>query len=176
MLRQLYKIYCCPDFILQNNLMVTVKYILEEGDELNVIRQLFDEYAKELNENLCFQSFDEELRNPLKKYGSPSGSLLLAFWNNVSSGCIALQPLSEKGSCEMKRLYVRQAYRQHGIGDELVKMLLLDAKEKGYKKMVLDTLERLHQAIALYVKNGFKKTSAYYKNPLSGVVYMEKVL
>jgi GNAT superfamily N-acetyltransferase len=50
------------------------------------------------------------------------------------------------------------------------------AKETGYKKMVLDTLERLQPAIQLYLKHGFANTSAYYQNPLPGVVFMEKVL
>ncbi|WP_018612891.1 GNAT family N-acetyltransferase [Segetibacter koreensis] len=156
--------------------MITIKPILKDCNELSIIRDLFEEYLKELNENLCFQSFDEELQNPLKKYGSPSGSLLLAFYNDEPAGCIALQPLSEKGICEMKRLYVRPQFRQVGLGDLLVQALLAAAKEKGYNKMVLDTLERLQPAIRLYVKHGFENTSAYYKNPLPNVVYMQKVL
>jgi putative acetyltransferase len=156
--------------------MVIIKRISDNNQELNFIRDLFQEYSNELNENLCFQSFDEELKNPLKKYGGSYGSLLLAFWNNEPAGCIALQPLNKEGVCEMKRLYVRPQYRKFGIGEELVKMLLTEAKEKGYKKMVLDTLERLQAAIRLYEKYGFKNTSAYYINPLPNVVYMEKFL
>ena len=143
---------------------------------MNLIRKLFREYSEELNENLCFQSFDEELKNPLKKYGPPAGSLMIAYWNNEVAGCIALQPLAEQGVCEMKRLYVRPPYRKHGIGDELIKLILQEATQKGYTKMVLDTLERLQSAIRLYVKHGFENASAYYQNPLPGVVYMQKML
>lgn len=156
--------------------MVIIKRISDNNQEVNIIKDLFQEYSNELNENLCFQSFDEELKNPLKKYGGAQGSLLLAFWNNENAGCIALQPLNEEGVCEMKRLYVRPEYRKFGIGEELVKMLLTEAKEKGYKKMVLDTLERLQAAIRLYKKYGFENTSAYYINPLPNAVYMEKWL
>lgn len=141
-----------------------------------MIRSLFEEYAKELNENLCFQSFDEELRNPLKKYGQPNGALLLAYWNNEPAGCIGLAPLKKEDSCEMKRLYVRPSYRKHGIGEELVKAILPEAVAKGYKKMLLDTLEKLQSAIRLYQKYGFTITSSYYSNPLTHVVYMEKLL
>ncbi|MDB5247695.1 MAG: hypothetical protein JWQ40_2089 [Segetibacter sp.] len=156
--------------------MLTIKSIINNSDQLNIIRSLFKEYSTGLNENLCFQSFDEELENPLKKYGPPKGSLFLAYWNNEPAGCIALQPLQEAHTCEMKRLYVRPEYRKHGIGEQLVKVLLEAANEKGYKKMVLDTLERLQPAIKLYLKYGFENTSAYYKNPLPSVVYMERRL
>jgi putative acetyltransferase len=149
---------------------------IEDENKLNVVRTLFKEYLEELNENLCFQNTDEELVNPLKKYGPPRGSLFAAYVNNEPAGCIALQPLKQDGVCEMKRLYVRPAHRKHNIADALVEELLADAKEKGYKVMVLDTLERLQPAIRLYLKHGFVNTSAYYVNPLPNVVYMEKTL
>ncbi len=149
---------------------------IEDEKGLDEVRKLFREYLEELNENLCFQSTDEELVSPLKKYGLPFGSLLVAYVDDEPAGCIALQPLKEEGVCEMKRLYVRPGYRNKGIADALVIKLLAAAKEKGYKKMVLDTLERLQPAIKLYVKHGFVNTSAYYENPLPEVMYMEKVL
>jgi GNAT superfamily N-acetyltransferase len=149
---------------------------IDDEKGLNEVRVLFKEYLDELNENLCFQSTDEELVSPLKKYGKPHGSLILAYWDNAPAGCIALQPLKEAFVCEMKRLYVRPSYRKHGIGDKLVATLITEARKKGYKKMVLDTLERLQAAIKLYSKHGFVNTSAYYTNPLPNVVYMEKFL
>jgi ribosomal protein S18 acetylase RimI-like enzyme len=155
--------------------MVRVEKI-ENEQGLDEIRTLFKEYLEELNENLCFQSTDEELVSPLKKYGRPKGRLFIAYYNNEPAGCIALQPLKEEGVCEMKRLYVRPAYRKHGIGDILINKLLFEAKRMVNKKMVLDTLERLQAAIRLYNKHGFINTSAYYENPLPNVVYMEKVL
>lgn len=156
--------------------MLSIHYINKNDEDINVVRKLFVEYSKELNENLCFQSFDEELENPLKKYGEPEGCLILAYWNNDPAGCIALQPLAAEGVCEMKRLYVRPQCRKLGIADELVKILLKEATNKGYKKMVLDTLQKLQPAIRLYTKFGFVNTSAYYKNPLPDVVYMEREL
>jgi putative acetyltransferase len=156
--------------------MLNIQYINKNSGEMDIVKDLFQEYSEGLNENLCFQSFDDELENPLKKYGEPDGCLLLAYWNNEAAGCIALQPLDEESVCEMKRLYVRTKYRSKGIGDELVKVLIEEAVKKGYRKMVLDTLERLQPAIRLYAKYGFVNTSAYYNNPLPNVVYMEKDL
>ena len=87
-----------------------------------------------------------------------------------------LKALEEEGACEMKRLYVQAAYRKFGIGEALVIAILADAKQLGYTKMKLDTLERLKAAITLYLKHGFSITTAYYHNPLPEVVYMEKLL
>lgn len=155
--------------------MLSIKAITEEGTELATAIQLFKDYALELNADLCFQSFDAELADPLKKYGAPKGALFLAYYNNEAAGCIALQPLAD-GSCEMKRLYVKPNFRQYKIGKALVDQLLITAKELGYSNIKLDTLQRLQPAIQLYKKLGFIESEAYYKNPLSEVVYMEKEL
>jgi putative acetyltransferase len=155
--------------------MLTLKIIKEEGMELDRIRELFSAYEAELNEDLCFQSFNEELKNPLNKYARP-GLIILALWNNEPAGCVALQSLKENEVCEMKRLYVRPQYRQYGIGRQLVEQLLLMAKENGFSSMKLDTLQKLQAAIQLYIKYGFIETKPYYHNPLPGVVYMEKLL
>lgn len=156
--------------------MLHIEHIITEGDKLDIIRNLFREYEKELDENICFQSFETELNDPLKKYGPPSGDLVLAYWNNEPAGCVALTRMKEDGACEMKRLYVKPSFRKNKIGVMLVEKLLISAKEKGYTTMRLDTLQKLESAIRLYKNFGFKNISAYYNNPLSGVVYMEKEL
>ncbi|HLD52023.1 MAG TPA: GNAT family N-acetyltransferase [Sediminibacterium sp.] len=156
--------------------MLQIKHITTEGAELETARHLFKEYSDELAVDLCFQSFDAELKDPLKKYGQPHGSLLLAYFNGVAVGSVALQQLPEEGACEMKRLYVQPAFRKYKIGDALVAEIVKEAKRMGYSKMKLDTLERLQAAIHLYLKHGFEITTAYYHNPLPEVVYMEKVL
>ena len=181
--------------------MLHIQHITSSGTELQTCIQLFNEYANELNEDLCFQSFDAELENPLKKYGLPSGALLLAYWNNEPVGCVALTDITNAATshapehgisttlnatlnhpsttlriCEMKRLYVQPAFRKHKIGEALVNAILQQAQQLNYAVMKLDTLERLQAAIQLYLKNGFVITNAYYQNPLPGVVYMEKQL
>jgi len=156
--------------------MLRIKHIIEEGKELDVIRDLFREYEKELDEDICFQSFDEELKDPLKKYGPPSGDLILAYWEDEIAGCIALTKMKESTACEMKRLYVKPFFRKNKIGKVLVEELLSSAKERNYEKMRLDTFLKLYAAVQLYKKFGFENISAYYNNPLPGVVYMEKQL
>lgn len=156
--------------------MLRIKHIVEQGKELDIIRELFREYEKELDENICFQSFEEELKDPLKKYGPPSGDLMLAYWEDEVAGCIALTKMKDHGVCEMKRLYVKPNFRKNKIGKMLVEDLLNSATEREYKIMRLDTLLKLQPAIRLYEQLGFKNISPYYHNPLEGVVYMEKEL
>lgn len=156
--------------------MLRIKHIIEEGNELDIIRDLFREYEKELNEDICFQSFEEELKTPLKKYGLPDGDLMLAYWNDDVAGCIALTKMKDADTCEMKRLYVKPTFRKNKIGRILIEELLTSAKERNYEKMRLDTFLKLGSAVHLYKQCGFQNISAYYNNPLPGVVYMEKAL
>jgi len=156
--------------------MLQIQHITTEGAELETARHLFKAYADELAVDLCFQSFEAELADPLKKYGPPKGALFLAYYKGKPVGSVALQPLPESGVCEMKRLYVEPDFRKFNIGDALVQAIIKAAIELGYTKMKLDTLERLKAAIHLYLKHGFIITTAYYHNPLPEVVYMEKPL
>ena len=156
--------------------MLRIKHIIEEGKELDVIRDLFREYEEELNEDICFQSFDEELKDPLKKYGLPDGDLMLAYWNDEVAGCIALTKMKDAGACEMKRLYVRPEFRKNKIGRVLIEELLSSAKQKDYQRMRLDTFLKLESAVYLYRQFGFENISAYYNNPLPGMLYMDKQL
>ena len=156
--------------------MLDIQKVTIEGPALESIKSLFKAYLGELNEDLCFQSFDTEIDNPLYKYSAPTGALFIAYYNAIPVACIALQPLQEPQTCEMKRLYVAPDYRKLGVGDALVKELLQEAQTLGYTTMKLDTLERLQAAIKLYLKFGFETVTAYYDNPLPSVVYMQKKL
>lgn len=135
-------------------------------------KQLFIAYQQFLGEDLCFQSFDAELMQLPIMYAPPNGALLLVKHNNAYIACVAFRKKTE-GICEMKRLYVTEAYEQQGIGRLLIEKIIAKAKEAGYKKMILDTLQRLQPALRLYRSFQFQKTTAYYTNPLEGVIYME---
>lgn len=156
--------------------MLQIKPAENSPPDLVLIKTMFREYAAQLNVDLGFQNFDQELEDPFINYGPPSGALLVAYINNEPAGCIAFKKINDAGVCEMKRLYVRPVFRNLGIGEALVEALLKQAINKGYTSMVLDTLERLRPALLLYKKYGFKETAAYYQNPLPGVVYMQKIL
>ena len=141
-------------------------------DDVRAARQLFLEYAAWLKVDLCFQGFDQELAGLPGKYAPPQGRLLLASVEGEDAGCIALRPL-EPGVGEVKRMYVRPAFRGRGIARRLARELLDAARTIGYATLRLDTLSFMQEAAALYRALGFVQTAAYYDNPLPGVVYME---
>jgi GNAT superfamily N-acetyltransferase len=140
-----------------------------------VAKKMFIEYQDFLGVDLCFQQFEEELNNLPAMYGPPAGTLLLAYINNTAVGCVALRK-KEHHICEMKRLYVPVAYRKLGVGKLLAKAILESATALGYKKIILDTLERLTPALQLYTQLGFTYCKPYYANPLQGVRFMQKHL
>jgi ribosomal protein S18 acetylase RimI-like enzyme len=140
-----------------------------------VVRELFVEYAAGLGVDLCFQSFDEELAGLPGKYAPPDGALLLATVDGEPAGCVALRPLGD-GACEMKRLYVRDAYRGMGLGRALVARVIAEAEARGYAAMRLDTLDTMATALRLYQGFGFRDTGAYVYNPIPGARYLELAL
>ena len=162
----------------------------ESPADIALARELFVEYARWLAVDLCFQGFDNELATLPGAYAPPLGRLLLAGMPPAAFGCIALRPLEgQSGSCatsvglreggavgEVKRLYVRPAHRGEGWGRRLAEALILEARAIGYRELKLDTLDWMGDARKLYAKLGFRECSAYYENPLPGVVYMALTL
>lgn len=138
--------------------------------EFAEVRQLFVEYARELNVNLCFQGFDEELQTLPGSYTPPSGRLFICQVGATTAGCVALRRFAED-TAEMKRLYVRPQFRALGLGRLLSLAVIAGAREAGYRAIVLDTLDTLTAAISLYERLGFRRVAAYYPNPLGNVVY-----
>jgi ribosomal protein S18 acetylase RimI-like enzyme len=143
--------------------------------QLATVRELFLEYAGSLEISLCFQNFEQELAGLPGKYASPAGRLLLASDAGQPAGCVAIRPL-DPSICEMKRLYVRPAWRRQGLGRTLALAIIAAAREMGFDRMRLDTLASLTPAIVLYQSLGFRHIQAYYNNPSENAVFMELVL
>lgn len=142
-------------------------------DQIDTARLLFREYEAWLGMDLCFQGFEEELRDLPGKYAQPDGRLLIAYVDEKPAGCIALRKISD-GVCEMKRLFVRDGFRGHRLGLTLVERIISDAREIGYTKMRLDTYPaKMGKAVSLYESHGFRAIAPYYPNPHNDVLFME---
>jgi putative acetyltransferase len=140
------------------------------------VRELFLEYANSLGFSLCFQGFDQELAGLPGKYAPPQGRLLLAELSGKPAGCVALHPL-QPDIAEMKRLYVRPEFRGKGVGIALMNAILREAKQIGYQRLRLDTIQPLmSDAIAMYRRFGFYEIAPYRPNPIAGTLYMELAL
>ena len=136
---------------------------------------LFGEYAGLVAEALCFQNFDQELAALPGEYAPPGGALLIARdadGANIAAGCVALRRC-DADSGEMKRLYVRERYRNSGLGRRLAVAVIEEAKKRKYSRVVLDTLPKLTAAIALYRDLGFLQTGPYLASPTPGAICFE---
>ena len=146
---------------------------------LDAARALFREYAQGLGVDLCFQGFDAELAALPGDYAAPQGGLLLAWVDGELAGCGAFRPLPDvdyANACEMKRLYVRRAFRRFGLGRLLAQALIDAALQAGYSAMLLDTLDDMEAARGLYSTLGFEEVPPYYFNPIPGAHYLKVVL
>jgi ribosomal protein S18 acetylase RimI-like enzyme len=168
----------------------------DEAHELDEARAIFREYAASLEVDLCFQNFDAELANLPGDYAEPRGTLLLALVEASETaarsptpalvrpdgrtlqvaGCCALRPLDTvdyANAAEMKRLYVRPGFRGLGLGRQLVEAVLDAARGAGYACVLLDTLDDMESARALYEDLGFVEVPPYYHNPIAGSHYLK---
>ncbi|MEX1166925.1 MAG: GNAT family N-acetyltransferase [Hydrogenophaga sp.] len=149
--------------------------LAKSPEDLHTVRLLFVDYQASLNIDLCFQGFNEELNTLPGEYAEPMGSLLLAFVDGAAAGCCAFRPLVNSdhvNACEMKRLFVRPAFRGFGLGRQLVEQTMLQAQMAGYTTMLLDTLNDMETARALYQEAGFEEVAPYYHNPIPGAHYL----
>ena len=134
-----------------------------EPADTEIVRGLFREYADSLGVDLSFQDFESEIADPLGFYEL----VLLA-----EDGCVALRRIDER-TCEMKRLYVRPTARGSGLGRRLAEAVIATGRERGYERMLLDTLPTMAAAQRLYESLGFRETAAYRHNPVPGAAFLE---
>ena len=151
----------------------------ESQGDLLAVRDLFLDYQADTGIDLCFQGFTDELANLPGEYAPPSGALLLALVDGAPAGCVALRPMPNTdhlNACEMKRLFVRRAFRGFGLGRLLVERIMTQGHLAGYTTMLLDTLSDMETARALYQEAGFVEIAPYYHNPLPGAHYLKAEL
>lgn len=150
--------------------------VATSAQDMAIAAQLFREYADSLGLDLAFQNFDNELAQLPGDYAAPRGALLLAYVDGALAGCCALRPLDNAdipNAAEMKRLYVRRAFRGFGLGRQLAETILDAARQAGYASVLLDTLDDMEAARNLYADLGFQSIEPYYHNPIPGAHYLK---
>lgn len=156
-----------------------LRVVTDASDETIVkVRSLFREYAALPGVVQCLADFENEVASLPGRYAPPGGRLALAIdadsenGGGEAIGCAALRRLDDD-ACEMKRLYVREAFRGRSAGRSLVQALITEARAMGYKSMLLDTLPSMLEAHKLYRTLGFHEISSYQKNPVAGALFFE---
>ena len=144
--------------------------------QVGATREILREYAASLAVDLCFQNFEDELAALPGAYAPPGGQLLLAYVDGALAACGGLRGLEDvdhANACEMKRLYVRPAFRRFGLGRVIAQALIDEAVRCGYSSMLLDTLDDMEAARGLYASLGFVEVAPYYYNPIPGAHYLK---
>lgn len=155
--------------------MAVQEIVLRQADSPELVaiaRQLFDEYATAIATDLEYQGFSAELARLPAPYVPPQGALLIAFVGTDVAGCVALRPL-DSSTAEMKRLYIRAAYRGLGLGKQLVEAVIQAARQAEYSELRLDTLPSMASAQALYRRLGFVEIPPYNNAHLPGTRFYE---
>jgi len=142
-----------------------------DAGQLDLLRELLREYQRSLGVDLCFQNFEQELADLPGDYAPPQGRLILGWVDDAPACCVALRR-HDAESAEMKRLYVRPAFRGRGLGVLLARTVMEDARSRGYRRLLLDTLPEMKEAHALYTALGFRDIAPYTNNPVAGSRFM----
>lgn len=151
-----------PNFIIRD---------ADDADSIERARELLREYREIIGIALHYQPFDHELDGLPGDYAPPMGRLLFAESGSDPVGCIALRPRGP-GIAEMKRLYIRPAFRGHGLGRALVERIIAEALTAGYRRIVLDTLPEMADAHRLYLAFGFAEIPPYMDRPIPGARFL----
>ena len=158
------------------NLLNPIKLVLANSTQTFADgRNLFREYAQAINYDAGFQNFEAELAALPDKFAPPDGALLLAYYNEMAVGCVAVLKITP-GVAELKRFYVQPAFRQYKIGAQLLERALEQAKELQFQAIRLEVIPTLTKAKELYHSFGFLEIAPYQKVALEGTAYMEKKL
>jgi putative acetyltransferase len=144
---------------------------VQTAAQLDEARMLLDEYWNSFGFTPCFQGFSDELANLPGKYAPPDGRLGLAILGAAVAGCAALRCI-DKARCEAKRLYVRPGFRGRGVGRALLAWLLAEARGAGYREILCDTMPVMRQALEMYEREGFARTTPYVTDPTPGAIYL----
>lgn len=150
-------------------------HIASTAAEFEAGKLLFREYVDSLDFELSFQDFAGELAIIDQQFNQPTGALLLAYQEDTPVGCSGVRRIDDQ-TAELKRMYVRDTHKGQRIGVQLLERSIQAARELGYGKIRLDTIDTMTRALALYRSFGFYEIPAYRFNPLAGAVYMEKDL
>jgi GNAT superfamily N-acetyltransferase len=146
---------------------VVITEVAGAGQPLETVRELLREYLRSDAVTRRADGYAGELSGLPGAYAAPAGCLLLAELGGIAAGCVALRPL-DADRCEMKRLYVRAAFRGAGLAGILVEQIIARARAQGYREMYLDTMPKMRAARQMYDMLGFRACAPYLAEPTPG--------
>jgi drug/metabolite transporter (DMT)-like permease/GNAT superfamily N-acetyltransferase len=128
-----------------------------------VVRALAEETMANMAEHLGLPAshFDDERAHFDEWYGGESGRALLATVDGAPAGVVVLRAFGDDGSAEIRRMYVRPAFRRRGLARMLLRAVTEEARTSGYRRLLLMTSEEFEGAAPLYSAEGFAAIEPY---------------
>ena len=157
--------------------MVEIRPI--QPHQIDEVKQVILAVCQELFQvsEAVIQRYDDfpDIDNVRAHYFENNGMFLVLMNDGRVVGSGAIRHLDDD-TCELKRMFFLKDYRGRGLGKKLLQMLLAFAREAGYRRVRLDTLDaqKQAQALKLYNRHGFYPIERY--NDSSATVFMEKML
>ncbi len=139
--------------------------------EQDLAREMWREYARVIDDPAFFPQFERDLAEIGTTYAPPGGTFVLAWEGNELAGCGALRRLDDEAA-EVRRVYVRPAFRGRGIARTISMALMGEARRIGYALVRLDIPPRMSEAKKLYASLGFRSIPPYAGQP-EGALCME---
>ncbi len=103
-------------------------------------------------------------------------NVIVAYSNDKAVGCGAMKKY-EKDVMEIKRMFVPVEERGKGIATNILNELQIWTKELGYHKCILETSDKMPDAINLYKKNHYRIIPNYgqYTDVISSVCFEKEL-
>jgi drug/metabolite transporter (DMT)-like permease/GNAT superfamily N-acetyltransferase len=142
--------------------VVTGVVVATSPEQREKVRELVVETMTNMAAHLGLpmSNFDDELAHFDEWYDGPRGRALLATVDGAPAAAVVLRPWGD-GDAELRRLYVRPAFRRRGLARMLVRAAVAEAKELGYRRVVLMTSDEFEGAADLYTSEGFAPIEPY---------------
>ena len=105
-----------------------------------------------------YSSSDPEVKSMYEAYKIPRAKFYVIECEGKIYGCGGLAPLEDGDPqvCELRKMYFYNEIRGYGFGRRLLQICIDDAHAFGFRKMYLETVERMNQARKLYLGFGFQ--------------------
>ena len=101
----------------------------------------------------------------LRIFSPPNWRLLLAYEELTAAGIACVRTIGAQ-IAEIKRMYVRPAFRRRGIGRALVDTAIKEMQTAGYSTLRLDSARFMTDAHAVYRSFGFREISPYLESEI----------
>jgi GNAT superfamily N-acetyltransferase len=118
--------------------------------------------------------FDLSRQASVEDMDPPGGRFIVAYEGALAVACGGFRTW-EPGVCEMKRMYVASETRRHGYGRKLLAALEQAARDAGFKRSVLDTLNAHIDATRFYDETGYDRIPAYNENPYASAWFAKNL-